>query len=63
MLLLTLLIVWLAMVLRGQPRVTDASNRLIEQSGQNIVGQLNQQLLRIEGEAVSLTAGRGYRGI
>ena len=54
MLLLTLLIVWLAMVLRGQPRVTEASNRLIEQSGQNIVGQLNQQLLRIEGEAVSL---------
>lgn len=54
MLLLTCVIVYLAISLRGQPRVIDASNSLIQQTGENIVGQLNQQLIRIEGEGVSL---------
>ncbi|WP_342753972.1 methyl-accepting chemotaxis protein [Pantoea sp. MBD-2R] len=54
MLLLTLLIVYFAISLRGQPRVIAASNRLIQQTGENIVGQLNQQLARTEGEVVSV---------
>ncbi|MCP1440199.1 methyl-accepting chemotaxis protein [Erwinia persicina] len=54
MLLLTMLLVWFAITLRGQPRVVEASNSLIQQTGENIVGQLNQQLLRIEGEVVSM---------
>ncbi len=54
MLLLTCVIVYLAISLRGQPRVIEASNRLIQQTGENIVGQLNQQLVRIEGEGISL---------
>lgn len=54
MLLLTCLIVYLAISLSGQPRVIEASNSLIKQTGENIVGQLNQQLIRIEGEGVSL---------
>ncbi|WP_158782329.1 methyl-accepting chemotaxis protein [Pantoea sp. BAV 3049] len=54
MLLLTIVIVYLAISLRGQPRVIEASNSLIQQTGENIVGQLNQQLIRTEGEVVSL---------
>lgn len=54
MLLLITFIVWLAISLRGQPRVIEASNSLIQQTGENIVGQLNQQLTRIEGEVVSM---------
>jgi methyl-accepting chemotaxis protein len=54
MLLLITLIVYLAISLRGQPRVIEASNSLIQQTGENIVGQLNQQLIRIEGEVVSM---------
>ena len=54
MLLLTMLLVWFAITLRGQPRVVAASSSLIQQTGENIVGQLNQQLLRIEGEVVSV---------
>ncbi|MBV4369032.1 methyl-accepting chemotaxis protein [Erwinia sp. BNK-24-b] len=54
MLLLTMLLVYFAISLRGQPRVVEASNSLIQQTGENIVGQLNQQLLRIEGEVVSM---------
>ncbi|WP_380179585.1 methyl-accepting chemotaxis protein [Kalamiella sp. sgz302252] len=54
MLLLTMLLVWFAISLRGQPRVVAASNSMIQQTGENIVGQLNQQLLRVEGEVVSV---------
>ena len=54
MLLLTCIMVYLAISLRGQPRVIEASNSLIQQTGENIVGQLNQQLIRVEGEGVSL---------
>ncbi|MEI2263640.1 methyl-accepting chemotaxis protein [Erwinia sp. CGal63] len=54
MLLLTMLLVWFAITLRGQPRVVAASDSMIQQTGENIVGQLNQQLLRIEGEVVSM---------
>lgn len=54
MLLLTMLIVYFAISLRGQPRVVATSNSLIQQTGENIVGQLNQQLMRIEGEVVSM---------
>lgn len=42
------------LLLRGQPRVIEASHKLIEQAGSNLVSQLNQQLVRIEGEAVSM---------
>ena len=54
MLLLTMLIVYLAISLRGQPRVIATSNHLIQQTGENIVGQLNQQLVRTEGAVVSM---------
>ena len=54
MLLLTMLIVYFAISLRGQPRVIATSNSLIQQTGENIVGQLNQQLVRTEGAVVSI---------
>lgn len=42
MLLLMNFIVWLAISLRGQPGVMEASNSLIQQTGENIVGQQKQ---------------------
>ena len=54
MLLLTMLLVWFAITLRGQPRVVAASNSMTQQTGENIVGQLNQQLSRVEGEVASV---------
>ncbi|MCP6302707.1 methyl-accepting chemotaxis protein, partial [Klebsiella pneumoniae] len=50
----TTAVVFSVLLLRGQPRVIEASHTLIEQAGSNLVSQLNQQLVRIEGEAVSM---------
>jgi methyl-accepting chemotaxis protein len=50
----TTAVVLSVLLLRGQPRVIEASHKLIEQAGSNLVSQLNQQLVRIEGEAVSM---------
>lgn len=54
LLCVTTAVVFSVLLLRGQPRVIEASHTLIEQAGSNLVSQLNQQLVRIEGEAVSM---------
>ncbi|XXN64229.1 methyl-accepting chemotaxis protein [Enterobacter ludwigii] len=54
LLCVTTAVVFSVLLLRGQPRVIEASHTLIEQAGSNLVSQLNQQLMRIEGEAVSM---------
>jgi methyl-accepting chemotaxis protein len=54
LLCVTTAVVFSVLMLRGQPRVIEASHTLIEQAGNNLVSQLNQQLVRIEGEAVSM---------
>lgn len=50
----TIAIVCLVLLLRGQPRIIEASNKLIEQAGGNLVSKLDQQLAGIQGEAVSM---------
>jgi len=50
----TTAIVCLVLLLRGQPRIIEASNKLIEQAGGNLVSKLDQQLAGIQGEAVSM---------
>lgn len=50
----TTAIVCLVLFLRGQPRIIEASNKLIEQAGGNLVSKIDQQLAGIQGEAVSM---------
>ena len=54
LLCITTAIVFFTLMLRGQPRVIEASHTLIQQAGGNLVSQLNQQLVGIEGEAASM---------
>lgn len=50
----TTAIVCLVLFLRGQPRIIEASNKLIGQAGGNLVSKIDQQLAGIQGEAVSM---------
>ncbi|MEC5342776.1 methyl-accepting chemotaxis protein [Brenneria populi] len=54
LLLVTVFVIFISMLWRGQPRVVELNTTLIEETGQGLTRQLSVVLSRIEGETVSL---------